>query len=108
MSVESQDSYNPEACPEAPGRPTRSVGRGLSILTKRLFLALVALDYPVLDVDHAVSILGDVMLVSDQHDGVSLAVQAVEQGHDFRSGCRIEVAGGLIRENNGRPIDQSA
>ena len=36
-------------------------------------LALVALHHAVFNVDHAVSVFGDVMLVGDQHDGVSLA-----------------------------------
>ncbi len=39
-----------------------------------LFLALVFEDQPVLEVDHTVSVFGDVMLMRDQHDGIALGV----------------------------------
>jgi hypothetical protein len=32
----------------------------------------------VFDVDHAVGVLGDVVLVSNQHDGVAFAMQTIE------------------------------
>ena len=42
------------------------------------FLAFVPGDYAVFDVDNAMSVFGDVMLVRDQHDGVPLGMQAIE------------------------------
>jgi len=41
-------------------------------------LAFVPGDYAVFDVDNAMSVFGDVMLVCDQHDGVPLGMQAIE------------------------------
>src|SRR6478752_1497369 len=58
------------------------------------FCPLVARDDAILDENHAVGKLRDVVLVRDQHDGVALAVQLVEQGHDLSAGLRIQVAGG--------------
>src|SRR6476661_63500 len=72
------------------------------------FCPLVARDDAVLDENHAVGKLRDVVLVRDQHDGVALAVQLVEQGHDLSAGLRIQVAGGLIGQDDGGLIDQSA
>src|ERR1700683_4184321 len=73
-----------------------------------LALPLVALDDSVLDIHDAVSILGNVMLVCDQHDGISLAVQPVKKCHDLVSGCRVQVARRFVRQNDGRPIHQRA
>ena len=39
---------------------------------------LVPGDDAVLDVDHAVRVLGDVVLVRDQHDGVAFCPKAIE------------------------------
>jgi IS30 family transposase len=39
---------------------------------------LVSFDYPVFNVDYAMSVFGDVVFVGDQHDGVSLRPKAVE------------------------------
>src|ERR1700728_384985 len=72
-----------------------------------LFFPLVALDHSVFDVDNAVSIFGNVMFVRDQHNGISLAVQAIEQGHNLITSLRVEVAGGFVRQDDGWPIHQS-
>ena len=58
--------------------------------------------------NHAVGIAGDVVLVGDQHDGVALPVQAVEQGHDFVARLRVQVAGGLIGQDDGGIVDEGA
>ena len=60
----------------------------------------VSRDQAVLEVDDAVSVLGDVVLVGDEHDGVSLGSQAVKHRHDFGAGLRVEVAGGFVGEND--------
>ena len=44
----------------------------------------------------------------DQNNGVALTVQAGEESHDFFAGTRIEVAGRLIGEHDGRRIHEGA
>src|SRR5271165_1654964 len=90
-------------CP-ARSRALDSVNSGL-LRSGRL---LIAEDLPVADVDDAVGILGDVVFVSDEDDVVALLVESVEQRHDLYPGLRIEVAGGLVSENNRRTIDERA
>jgi len=71
--------------PEAPRSKEHQLSAwAISILRFTFFL--VALDHSIFNVDHAVSIFRDVMLVGDQHDRVAFAVQAVKQCHDFASG----------------------
>jgi hypothetical protein len=48
-----------------------------------LFYGLVGIDFSVADVDDAVGVLGDIVFVGYENDGVSLSVEACEQGHDF-------------------------
>ncbi len=63
---------------------------------------LVAEYLPVANVDDAVGILGDVMLVGDENDVVALLVESVEQRHDLDAGLGVEVARGLVGENDRR------
>src|SRR4030042_1548381 len=49
---------------------------------------LVALDLPVPDVDHAVGVVGDVLLVGDEDDRVAVPVQLVEQATDVPARAR--------------------
>ncbi len=46
-------------------------------------------------------ILGDVGLVRDEDDGVALGMQSVEEGHDLVAGLGVEVAGGLVGQDDG-------
>jgi hypothetical protein len=41
--------------------------------------------HAVFDVDDAMRILGDIVLMRYQHDGISLRLQAIEDGHNFVS-----------------------
>src|SRR6185436_8361290 len=50
----------------------------------------------------------DVGLVSHQHHRVPLGVELVEQRHDLGRGCRVEVAGRLVGEEDRRVVDQGA
>ena len=58
-------------------------------------------DLAVADVDDAVGVLGDVGLVGDEDDGVALGVKSVKEGHDLDAGFGVEVAGGLVGEDDG-------
>src|SRR5271157_5203400 len=60
----------------------------------------------VSDKNDAVGILGDIMVVSDENDVVALLVESIEQRHDLDAGLRIEVAGGLVGENDRRTADE--
>src|SRR5438045_3328098 len=70
--------------------------------------SLVRLDPAVADVDGAMGMVGDVALVGDHDDRVALAVQLLEQPHDLLAGGGVEVAGGLVREQDGGTHDQRA
>jgi hypothetical protein len=59
-------------------------------------------------VDDAMGVLGDVGLVGDEHDGVAAGVEGVEEGHDLEAGFGVEVAGGLVGEDDGGVVDQGA
>ena len=54
------------------------------------------------------SVLGNVIFVRDQNDGVSLTVQIGEQGHDFLAGARVEVSRRLVGQDDRRRIHQGA
>src|SRR5436190_24315163 len=56
----------------------------------------VALDAAVANVDGAVGVVGDVLLVGDQDDGVAFRVQPLEEGHDLVAGGGVQVSGGLV------------
>lgn len=51
-----------------------------------LFFALIAGDHAVFDVNHAVRMLSNIVLVSNQDNRVSLGVQVGEKRHDFTAG----------------------
>lgn len=81
----------------------RVLGRsGVRRLTNRTLL--VACDLAVKQANDAVSVIGDVRFVRDQYDRVSTSVERVQQRHDLRARCRIEVAGRLIGEDDGRVV----
>src|SRR5260221_14369095 len=86
-----------------PGQPNSAVP---TLGTLALYLVLG--DHAVLDVDNAVGVLGDVVLVRDQHNCVAFRVQAVEQRHDLGSGLAVESAGWIAGEDKGPVIYQRA
>src|SRR5215207_685266 len=69
---------------------------------------LVLLYLAVADGDDAVRARGDVVLVRDDDDGVPLAVQPLEEGHDFRARLGVERARRLVGEQNRRVVDERA
>src|SRR5262252_2920026 len=55
------------------------------------------------------AVLRDVDLVCDEYDGDSaLAIQALENPHDFDAGFRVEVPGRLVGQQDRRVVDQRA
>ena len=69
---------------------------------------LVVLDQAVAHGDDALGVLRDVGLVRDQHDGLAAVVQLLEDAHDLFGRARVEVAGRLVGEEDGRIGDQRA
>jgi hypothetical protein len=69
---------------------------------------LVAAYSTVEDVQHAVRVQGDVVLVGHKNYGVALPMQLIEQRHDLLRSGRIEVPRRLVGKDNGRVVDQGA
>src|SRR3954469_2763320 len=69
---------------------------------------LVGGDLAVAQGHLAPGVLGDVRLVGDQDHGVARPVELVEELHDLLGSGRVEVAGGLVGEQDGRLVDQGA
>src|SRR5205085_8661588 len=67
---------------------------------------LVARDHAVFDVNDAMRVFGDVMLVSYQNDRVSFALESVKQRHNLHARLRIQVAGGFVSKNDRRSVHQ--
>src|SRR5258708_19147011 len=76
-------------------------------LTPRTF-ALIAGNDSILDVNNTVSISRDIVLVRYQDDCIAFRLQAVEQSHDFVARLGVEISGGLVSQDDGRGIYQSA
>src|SRR3569833_297957 len=72
------------------------------------FGGFVGVDLAVADVNDAVGVLGDVGLVSDEDDGVAFGLELIEERHDLHAGLGVEVAGGFVRQDDGRAVDQRA
>src|ERR1700722_20704358 len=70
--------------------------------------ALVAGNYAVFDVNHAMRVFGNVAFVSHQNDGIALALEAVKQGHNFVASLRVEISGGFVGQDNRRVIHQGS
>src|SRR6266699_4278388 len=63
---------------------------------------------PVAEDQHTLRVLRDIVLVRYQHNGQSFVVQALEDLHDLDRGTAVQIAGGLIGEENRRVVHQSA
>ena len=71
-------------------------------------LSPVGINAPIQKADHPLGVLGNVVLVGDHDDGAPFAVQFGQQRHDLRPGFGIQVAGGFIRQDEHRIVDQGA
>ena len=81
----------------------RGIGFGVPMFSSLRFDDTVT--YP----DNAFGMFGDIWIVSHQNDGNPFfLVELLEDAQDFFTGRRIEVAGGFVREEQGRVVDQSS
>src|SRR5689334_22858647 len=67
---------------------------------------MVAGDDAVANGDDTMSVLGDIRLVGDEDDGVAPSVEFIKEGHDLVAGLGVEVAGGLVGEDDGGVVDK--
>jgi hypothetical protein len=69
---------------------------------------VVFADFAVAEDEDAAGELGDVMFVSHEDDAQALVVQGLEDFHDFDGGAAVEIASGLVGEQDGGTVDESA
>src|SRR5665647_3564959 len=96
-----------------PSRVARTLGVGCWMLDVSKFLSpfgnfFIARDQSVADADDALRVQGHFLLVRDDDDGVAPVGKALEQRHDFRAGLGIEISRRLVREQDGRLVDERA
>src|SRR5208337_5254501 len=72
------------------------------------FDRFVAFDLSVADMNDAMSVSGDIVLVGHQDDGVSALVEPLEQAHDFLASGRVQIPGGFVGQDDGRVVHQGA
>ncbi len=65
-----------------------------------------AIDHAVLHVDDAAGARGGVRIVRDEDDGFAALVQAIHQVENFLARFGIEIAGGFVRQNHERIVDE--
>src|SRR5690606_10274724 len=68
----------------------------------------VKLDVAVLEADDALAAGGDAVVVGDHDDGHALAVQLLDDLEDGLAGGGVEVAGGLVGEEDDGAGDEGA
>src|SRR4051812_38704545 len=70
--------------------------------------ALVGRNEAVAKHDDATRVLGDVRFVRHHDHRLPLVGEALEHPHDLLGGRGVEVAGGLVGEEDGRVVDERA
>ena len=80
-----------------------------SLATRRDAFGRSGEDPAVVEADDPVAVLGDVRLVRDQqHRDAALLIQTLEDVHHLDAGARVQVAGRLVRQEDGGLVDQGA
>src|SRR5687767_12998614 len=75
---------------------------------RELLLGVVALHHSVPQHDYAAGVGGDVGLVRDHDHGLAGLGEALEHVHDLGRRGRVEVARGLVGEQNRRTVNERA
>ena len=65
-------------------------------------------DLSVAKSDHSRRSIGQLFLVGHEQDRVAPGLEIVDQAHDLFPGLGIQVAGGLVGQEYGRPVDEGA
>src|SRR6185312_11923430 len=69
-------------------------------------LSEIAFNPPVPQTDGTMGTEGNVVIMRDENDGFALPVEFIEQFQNFHTGCRIQIAGGFVGEDDERIVDQ--
>jgi hypothetical protein len=69
---------------------------------------LVATELPVEEMEHALGAGAEAAVVSDDDDGLAPIDEILEEGEDVLSGGGVEVAGGLVANDEGRVVGEGA
>src|SRR5437867_10153955 len=86
-------------------RPRDQLVPGLPLIAYRP----IRHDLAITELHDSRSVLGDVHLVRDEHDGdAALLIQSLKDSHHFDAGLRIEVPGRLVGEHDRGVVDQGA
>ena len=79
----------------------------ISLVGRCQHAAVIVVHQAVADPDDAVGVRGDRRIVSHQHDRQAiLAVELAEEVEDLLAGRGVEVAGGLVGDQQGAAVDQ--
>ena len=79
--------------------PADALTRTASVRTQRIPVNQGAL----VEVHHALGIFGSLGIVGDHHHGLAeLGVQSLQQGEDLVGGLAVEIAGGLVADQDAR------
>src|SRR5262245_32067880 len=91
----------PSPAPERSERPYASAWNPRNLRSFGFGLGReVLLHHSILEMHLAPRVRGDIVLVSDQDNGLVLLVQLIEQRHDFDAGSGIQITGWLVFQND--------
>ena len=66
-------------------------------------------NHAVVDADDALGVTGDILVVGDEDDGETfLLVELLQHPEHFDGGAGVEIAGGLVGEEELRAVDEGA
>ena len=68
----------------------------------------ITFDSTVAETDGAMSVGGNVVIVSDENEGLALFVKFVEEAKDLGTGGRIEITRGFVGEDDQGIVDEGA
>jgi len=88
--------------------PRLPSGRGGAPVQSRQGQVYLISDLAVANLDAARRYRGDLGIVRDEHDGAAVLAEFAKEAKDGVAGVRVEVAGGLVGEDDARAVDQSA
>src|SRR5260370_2057495 len=88
-----------DAATKPPPRRVEPAG-SVSVVPPPSAEAFISRHFAVADMDNTVRAGGNIAFVGDKHKGVPGLLQAIEQAHDLIAGRRVEVACGLVSEND--------
>src|SRR3546814_10300083 len=71
-----------------------------------VFIGIIIFHFSVANPDNPVSMLGDVLFVSNQYNGITPPVNILNKPHDLYRCFGIQVSGGFVGKDNRRMVHQ--